>query len=71
MKNLRGEKHHRVADILINLVKLYHIQGRYDEAKKMYTEAIEIYDKSLGKQHPDIIRIRDNFDYIIQTESEL
>jgi len=42
-----------LARSLNNLAQVHHDQGRYDEAKPLYVQALEIRRKALGEDHPD------------------
>ena len=43
-----------VAASLTELGRMYSRQGRYNEAEKCYSEALEIRKKSLDNGHPDV-----------------
>jgi tetratricopeptide (TPR) repeat protein len=43
-----------VGAILNNLGQLYFSQRRYEEAESSYRRALEIREKSLGPNHPDL-----------------
>ncbi len=39
---------------LENLAELYRVQGRFDEAEPLYLRALEILEKTLGPEHPEV-----------------
>ena len=39
---------------LNNLALLYASQGRYEEAEPLYVEALKMYKRLLGDEHPDV-----------------
>ncbi len=39
---------------------LYHAQGRYAEAELLYKRALEIREKALGPDHPDVANSLNN-----------
>ncbi len=38
----------------------YKSQGRYAEAEPMYQQALEMFERCLGKEHPYTITVRNN-----------
>jgi clan AA aspartic protease (TIGR02281 family) len=42
------------------LASLYHAQGRYAEAEPLYRRSLEIMEKTLGPNHPDVATILNN-----------
>ena len=36
------------------LARLYHTQGKYEEALAHYLRALQIKEKQLGAEHPDV-----------------
>ena len=49
-----------MATSLNNLANLYDSQGRYEEAEPLYQQALEVYRKLLGNEHPDVATSLDN-----------
>jgi tetratricopeptide (TPR) repeat protein len=43
-----------LATSLNNLAGLYNSQGRYDQAEPLYLQALELYKRLLGDNHPDV-----------------
>ena len=43
-----------------NLARLYGSQGRYAEAEPLYKRSLEIREKKLGKDHPDVATALNN-----------
>ena len=68
-KKLLGEEHPDVATSLNNLAGLHKSQGRYTEAEPLYLEALAITEKTLGKNHPTTIKIRNNYQQLINKKS--
>ena len=52
-KDLLGDRHPDVATSLNNLALLYCYQNRYDDAKLLFLQALEIRRSILGREHPD------------------
>jgi tetratricopeptide (TPR) repeat protein len=52
-KDLLGDRHPDVATSLNNLAVLYCYQNRYDEAKLLFLQSLEIREAILGSDHPD------------------
>ena len=46
---------------LNNLAGLYRAQGRYEEAEPLYRRALAIAEKALGPEHPNVVRIKENY----------
>ena len=61
-KRILGENHPDYARSLNNLAGLYDSQGRYDEAKSLYQQALEICDRTLGTNHPNTVTVRKNLE---------
>jgi tetratricopeptide (TPR) repeat protein len=36
-------------------VSLYQSQGRYEEAERLYQQALEVWEEKLGPKHPDTL----------------
>jgi tetratricopeptide (TPR) repeat protein len=49
-----------VATSLNNLALLYRDQGRYEEAEPRFQRALEIREKALGPEHPDVAQSLNN-----------
>ena len=43
-----------MATSLNNLAVLYRNQGKYAEAEPLYQRSLAIWEKALGKDHPDV-----------------
>jgi tetratricopeptide (TPR) repeat protein len=39
-----------------NLGALYQDQGRYDEARSLYEQCLQIFENAFGKKHMDVAR---------------
>ena len=44
---------------LNNLAELYRAQGHYAEAEPLYKRSLAIWEKALGPEHPDVLRLID------------
>ena len=51
---------------LNNLAGLYKNQGRYTEAEPLYLQALELYKKLLGEDHPNTSLITENYESLKQ-----
>ena len=49
-----------VVQMLNNLAALYSNQGHYSEAEMLYKQALEIWKKALGPDHPDVAQSLNN-----------
>lgn len=49
-----------MATTLNNLAELYRTQGKYAEAEPLYTQALEILEKVLGPNHPNVATVLEN-----------
>jgi len=47
-----GERHPRVADVLVNLAAIRHDRGRYQEAEPLERQALDIVQTWYGKENP-------------------
>ncbi len=52
--------HPAVATSLNNLAVLYKNQGKYSEAEFLYLEALAMFERVLGTNHPNTITVWDN-----------
>ncbi len=50
--------------MLNNLAKLYSKQGRNLEAEALYKHALEILEKTLDPEHPEVRAIRHNLEHL-------
>ena len=44
-----------------NLARLYHAQGKYDQAEPLYKRALAIREKALRPDHPDVAAVLENY----------
>ena len=65
-----GDEHPEVAADLNNLGALYHAQRRYDEAVRLYREALTIARKRLGNDHPHVRTALSNLDEAARARRE-
>ncbi|NEP13658.1 MAG: tetratricopeptide repeat protein [Symploca sp. SIO2C1] len=49
-----------------NLANLYCSQGRYDEAKPLFLQALALRKKLLGNEHPNTKKVRKNLEQLRQ-----
>ena len=62
-KKYLGRSHPSVARWLNNLAEQYHCQGKYEEAKNLYQQALDIYlyRQTLGEMHTSLLYVRNNY----------
>jgi len=53
-----------------NLALLLHAQGKYDQAEPLYRRAVEIDEKVLGKDHPDVAIQCNNLARLLQDQGK-
>jgi nephrocystin-3 len=58
----KGNEHPDTAICMNNLANLYYAKGDYDNAEPLYQQALEIFEKVFGVEHPNTVTIRDNLD---------
>ena len=49
-----------MAQSLNNLASLYRAQGKYAEAEPLFKRSLKIWEKALGKDHPEVASVLDN-----------
>ncbi len=52
------------------LAFLYERQGRYSEAEPLYQQALEMFEKWLGVDHPNTVTIRENLEDLLNALRE-
>lgn len=55
-----------LADVLVNLSKLYRQQGRYQDSENHLQRALEILETKFGSQHPEVGRVLNTFAALYQ-----
>lgn len=55
-----GKDHPDVAKQLNNLALLCQNQGKYEEVERYYQRALEIYEKTLGPDDPNVAKTKNN-----------
>lgn len=65
-QQLLGESHPDVATNLNNLGMLYYYQGRYAEAEPLLQQALAIWEKTLGPEHPHTQAARHNLQLLLE-----
>jgi tetratricopeptide (TPR) repeat protein len=50
-----------VADSINNLAELRRAQGRYAEAEPLYQRSLEIWERTLGPEHPSVAQGLENY----------
>ena len=68
-EKLLGGEHSYMAISLNNLAKLFQNQGKHKEAEPLYRRAANIFEKKLGKEHPNTIKIRNNLEKLLKEKS--
>ena len=53
---------------LNNLAALYYVQGRYDKAELKLRQALEIWQKSRGAEHPDVAAALNNLGALYKSQ---
>jgi tetratricopeptide (TPR) repeat protein len=59
-RQLLGEDHPNVGRVTENLGILYAAQGRTEEARTLYQQALAILEPKLGAEHPWTVRCQEN-----------
>jgi tetratricopeptide (TPR) repeat protein len=54
-----------VSTSLNNLAELYFSQGRYEQAEPLYKRALAIREKVLGREHPDAVAARKDYETLL------
>jgi hypothetical protein len=65
-----GKDHPPVASAYNNLAVLLAYEGKYAEAEPLYRQAIEIFQASLGTDHPKTLTAKRNYDSLIQLKAQ-
>jgi tetratricopeptide (TPR) repeat protein len=63
-----GPDHLDVAASANDLALLYNCEEKYTEAEPLYKKAIQIREKDLGVQHPDVVRTREIYAVMLHQE---
>jgi tetratricopeptide (TPR) repeat protein len=66
-----GPEHPDVARGLNNLAELYRTQGKYEQAEPLWKQALVIYEKLFGHDHPTTAIIRENYTYLLQIRKKM
>ncbi|MDZ4723543.1 MAG: tetratricopeptide repeat protein, partial [candidate division Zixibacteria bacterium] len=53
-----------------NLAGLYNTQGQYALAEPLYKRALEIREKALGPDHPDVALSLNNLAFLYNTQGQ-
>ena len=53
--------------VILTFVAMVPWQGNYEEAEKLYRQAISIGEKTLGKEHPDVAVWYSNLGLLLKT----
>jgi len=61
-----GPCHPNTAYSLNNLAALYWAQGKLEEAKPLYKQALEIFIQVLGLDHTNTRTVQNNYDHLRQ-----
>ena len=65
-----GAGHEKSATALNNLATNYQATGRYDEAEPLYRQALEVFEATLGAEHPDTQTVRGNLEAFLAGRDE-
>lgn len=66
--NKYGNMHHEVATSLNNLAMLLQAQERYDEARPLHEESLQIRREVLGNSHPDVATNLNNLALLLEAQ---
>ncbi len=55
---------------LDSLAVLYRDQGKYDEAEALYERSLAIWEKALGKDHPDVATSLNNLAELYESQGK-
>jgi len=61
-----GPQDPRLAISLNNLARLYHQQGKYNEAEPLYKRSLAIVEKALGPAHPHLATSLENYAMLLR-----
>jgi len=64
-----SNEHLEVGRALYHLALATHAQMRYDEADGHYRKALDISNKTLGNNHPDLINLLRNYAHLLRKTS--
>jgi tetratricopeptide (TPR) repeat protein len=62
-------EHLEVGKSLYHLALVCHAEQRYDEADGHYRKSLDIKNKSLGNNHPDLINLLRNYAHLLRKTS--
>jgi len=68
-ERLFGCDHELVGDGVHNLATVYHLQDKTDDAGKAYQKAIQIKQTYLGRDHPETIKVSQNYSKLLRRAS--
>jgi len=60
-EKLLGAQHPDVAMTLNNLAVLLKANGQREAAAQLYQRALQIFEQTLGPEHPKVITCRENY----------
>ncbi len=70
LEYVKGKDQQEYARQLNNLASVYRSQGKYDEAIKLFLEAIEIDKKTIGIEHPEYAEYLNNLAGVYQSQGK-
>ena len=65
-----GPEHPETLTSINNLGSVLDSQGKYEEAKAMYQQALEGYQKVLGPKHPDTLASINNLGSVLSSQGK-
>src|SRR5436190_1450586 len=66
----RRKEHPDTLTSSTNLVVMLQDQSKYEEAEQMHRQALQGYEKALGKEHPDTLRSINNLAVMLQYQGK-
>ena len=57
-------------DLLFNVGESFHVMGKYQEAERMYRQALELKEKVLSQEHPDTLASMNNLAVVLDKQGK-
>jgi len=67
---LYGPEHESLGNVYHNLATVYHVQNRFAEALQAYQSAVSIKRKILGREHPEVIQLTENYAKLLRRQNQ-
>ncbi|KAI8632211.1 kinesin light chain [Xylariaceae sp. FL1651] len=58
------------SSLLFNIAESYYILGKYDNAKLLYRQTLQIKEGVLGREHPDTLKSMNNLALVLQDQGK-